>query len=155
HELDKRITSTFNLGNALYKEEHYDEAMQKVQDIASSKEIGKNTIAKANHNLRNALFQSGKYEVIIAAYNNALKLNPKDDDTRYNLELSKQYLQQQQDQEKQQQNQDKKNQDKNKNDENGDGDKDKQDKDKQDQNKDGKDNQKQDKNDGKQDQNRD
>ncbi len=103
--------ANYNLGNSLYKQEKYDEAAEKYMDLGTKK-TDKNVSAKSFHNLGNSLLKSKKYQESIAAYKNALKLNPADYETKYNLEYAKQMMVQQQQQQKQkQQNQ---NQDKNK-----------------------------------------
>jgi tetratricopeptide (TPR) repeat protein len=99
----------FNLGDALYKQEKHDEAAEEFR-IATSKETDKESKAKAFHNLGNSLLKSQKLQESIEAYKNALKLNPKDVDTKYNLEYAKRMIQQQQQQ--QQQNKDQQKQDK-------------------------------------------
>jgi len=60
------------------------------------------------YNLGNALFGGKKYDQAIGAYVEALKRNPTDDEAKYNLEVAKRMLQQQQKQQQQQQNQDQK-----------------------------------------------
>jgi tetratricopeptide (TPR) repeat protein len=96
----------FNLGDALYKQEKYDEAAEEFR-IATLKETDKESKAKAFHNLGNSLLKSQKLQESIEAYKNALKLNPNDLNTKYNLEYAKRMMQQQQQQNKDQQKQDK------------------------------------------------
>ena len=115
---------SFNLGDAYYQQQKYGEAAEQFQAL-THKATSKDTLAKAYHNLGNALLKSKKYQECIDAYKNALKNNPNDEDTRYNLACAQQYLKQQQQQ--QQKNQDKKDDKKN--------DKDKKDQDKKDQDK--------------------
>jgi Ca-activated chloride channel family protein len=141
----------FNLGDTYYKEGKYEEAAEQFQSL-THKATSKDTLSKAYHNLGNSLLKSKKYEESVDAYKNALKNNPDDDDTRYNLSYAQQMLKQQQQQQKK--DQDKKDKDK-KDDKKKDKDKDKKDnkdkdkKDKEDQdkkdqdNKDKKDKQKQ------------
>jgi len=68
------------------------------------------TIQKAWHNYGNAKLMQKNYEDAILGYKKALKLNPKDEDTRYNLAYAQKQLQKQQ--QNQNKNQDKKEQDK-------------------------------------------
>lgn len=121
----------FNLGDALYKQQRYDEAAEQYQ-IAATQIPDPKTRASALHNLGNSLLKAKKYEESLGAYKEALKLNSRDEDTKYNYEFAKQMLKQQQQQQKQQ-NKDNKN-DKNKDDKNKD-DKKKQDQQKKDQEK--------------------
>lgn len=103
--------ANFNLGNAYYQQGRYEEAAQQFQAI-THKPTSKDTLAKAYHNLGNALLKSKKYQESVNAYKNALKNNPNDEDTRYNLAYALQMLKKQQEQEKKdkenKQNQDKK-----------------------------------------------
>lgn len=98
--------SKFNLGNAYFKNKKTDEALaryQQAQKVAETKE-GKH---KAFHNIGNSYMQQKKYDQAIEAYKNALRNNPKDEETRYNLALAKE-------KKKEQDKEDEKNKDKNK-----------------------------------------
>lgn len=99
--------SIFNLGDAYYKQNKFEEAAEQFQ-ILTHKATSKDTLSKAYHNLGNSLLKAKKYQESIDAYKNALKNNPNDEDTRYNLSYAQQMLKQQQ----QQQKQDKDNKDK-------------------------------------------
>ncbi len=130
--------ATFNLGDAYYKQGKYEEAAQQFQELTHRATSG-DTLSKAYHNLGNSLLKLKKYEESANAYKNALKNNPDDDDTRYNLAYAQQMLRQQQEQQKKdkekkdKENKDKKDKkDKNKDDKKDDKDK----KDKEDQKKD-------------------
>ncbi len=114
----------FNLGDAYYKQGKYEEAAEQFQAL-THRATSKDTLSKAYHNLGNSLLQSKKFEESISAYKNALKNNPDDEDTRYNLAYAQKMLQQQQ----QQQNKDDKDKKDNKDN------KDKKDKDKKDEEK--------------------
>jgi tetratricopeptide (TPR) repeat protein len=119
-------TGSFNLGDALYREGRYDEAATQ-DSIAVMKSTDARSKAGAFHNLGNALLQSKKYDQSLEAYKESLKLNPNDDETRYNYEYAREMLKQQQQQQKNQKQDDKKDQKKD--------DKQKQDQQKQDQQK--------------------
>jgi Ca-activated chloride channel family protein len=124
--------AAFNIADALYKQKKFADAGNKFKELAAlSKD--KKQVADAYHNLGNSLLQEKKYEESIDAYRNALKNNPKDADTKYNLAYAQKKLVQQQ----QQQNKDKDKKDKK--------DDQKKDKDKKDKDKDKKDDQKKDK----------
>ena len=109
------FNATFNLANAVYKQDRYDEASALFNSL-SDDENDQNNKAKVYHNLGNTLFKDKKIEDAIIAYKNALRLNPDDDETRYNLALSTQEKRkqeqdkQEQEQDKQEQEQDKKEQ---------------------------------------------
>jgi len=104
-EIAPDYRATFNLGDALYKQEQYADAINKFSDVVSQNP-DPNTTSYAYHNIGNAHFKAGEYEKSLAAYRNALRLNPNDDDTRYNYEMARRMIQVQQQQQQQQQNQD-------------------------------------------------
>ncbi|MBR6918777.1 MAG: VWA domain-containing protein, partial [Bacteroidales bacterium] len=98
--------SSYNLGNALYKQGGYEEAAKNYEKAASSDDADARTRAKAYHNLGNSLMGQKKYGEAMDAYKKALKLDPKDMDTKYNYEYARRkMLMQQQQQQNQQQNQ--------------------------------------------------
>ena len=99
----------YNLGNALYRSANeirqskqpifqgkqkvspdslanlvYDEAAQSFAVVANSVS-NKDTLQRVWHNIGNCYLQKKDFEQAITAYKKALKLNPKDEDTRYNL----------------------------------------------------------------------
>jgi len=98
----KSFSGTFNLGNSLYRQKKYAEALDKYQTAATLTD-DKNRKAASYHNAGNALLETGDFAKSIEAYKMALRNNPKDDETRYNLAYAQQMLQQQ---EQQQQNKD-------------------------------------------------
>ena len=109
--LDKEINSyegNFNLGDALYKQEKYEDAARKFSNIADP-EINREELSRIYHNLGNSLLKNNQLQESIEAYKQALRNNPNDPDTKHNLAYAMNMLQQQQQQ--QQQNQD--NQDQN------------------------------------------
>lgn len=93
--------ASFNLGDALYKQERYDEAIEQFTKVAQQTE-NKDLKAKALHNMGNSLARQEKLEEAVRAYKNSLKLNPNDEETRYNLAKSLKTLKQQQQQQQQQ-----------------------------------------------------
>jgi Ca-activated chloride channel family protein len=117
--LEKDLSSyegNFNLGDALYKQQKYEDASRKFSGLTST-EKDRKELAKIYHNLGNSLLQSNRVEESIEAYKNALRNNPDDYETKHNLAWALNLLQQQKQQQKQQnQNQDKKDQDQQKQD---------------------------------------
>lgn len=104
--------ASFNLGDALYKQEKYPEAINQFKSIAGQNE-NKEDRAKAYHNLGNSYLLSGDLEKSIDSYKNALRNNPADMETKYNLAYAQRMMQQkqnQQNQDQQQQNEKKENQ---------------------------------------------
>ena len=119
----------YNLGNALMAQKKDSAAVQSLQK-STELETSKIRKAMAFHNMGVVCQQHKMYGEAIEAYKSALRLNPKDDATRYNLELCKRQQKNQQNQKNQNQ------QDKDKKDKNGkDKKNDKHKNDKQDQNK--------------------
>jgi tetratricopeptide (TPR) repeat protein len=102
----------FNLGDALYKQEKYEDASKKFSGLTST-EKDRKELARIYHNLGNSLLQSNQVEESIEAYKNALRNNPDDYETKHNLAWALNLLQQQQQQQQNQnQDQDQQNQDK-------------------------------------------
>lgn len=98
----------YNLGDALFKQDKYADAQGEFVTAAKmlDKKKDKERFAKAMHNIGNCHFAQQEYDKAVAAYQESLRANPKDNDTRYNLVKAMELLQQQQQQ--QQQNQDQK-----------------------------------------------
>jgi len=92
------FNASFNLADAVYKQERYKEAsalFDALKDNAPNNE----DLAKVYHNLGNSLVKEGKLDDAIAAYKSALRINPNDNETRHNLALSKQQKQEEEQQE--------------------------------------------------------
>ena len=98
----------YNTGNALFRQNKYPEAAEEFIKAAQLIDPKKDKLkaAKTYHNLGNSLFAQQQYDKAITAYQQSLRANPKDDDTRYNMVKAMQLLQQQQQQQQNQQNQD-------------------------------------------------
>jgi len=94
--------ANYNLANSLYRQEKYEDAANSYKYVAEQKENDKSLRAKAFHNYGNSLFNQEKYKESIEAYKDALKLNPRDLDTKYNLEYARKKIMQQQQQQQQQ-----------------------------------------------------
>lgn len=104
--------SGFNLGDALFKQERYEEAAGVFQTLPNLTD-DKEQKAAAYHNLGNSFLKAEKYQESVDAFKQSLRNNPKDLDTKYNLAYAMRKLQkqQQEQQQNQDQNQDKKDQD--------------------------------------------
>ena len=129
------LRATFNLSNKYYNEGLYDEAISR-QLEASELAKTKSEKHKAFHNLGNSLMKKEMCSEAVMAFKNALRNNPSDDETRYNLALAKKC-------EEDQQNEDQNKDDENKDDQN----ENKDDQQNEDQNKDDQNENKQDQND--------
>ncbi len=105
--------ATFNLGNALYRQEKAQDALEQYQHLIDKESVevetgggDKKRLASLWHNVGNICMQGEDYGNAIQSYCKSLILNPKDDETRYNLALAQAlYKQQQQDQQNQEQEQ--------------------------------------------------
>lgn len=98
--------ANFNLGNTNYNQEEFSEAernFSRVADMTRSPLIE----SQAHYNRGNALMSQERFAESIEAYKQTLRLNPNDEDARYNLEYARRMLlEQEQNQEEQQQDQD-------------------------------------------------
>jgi Ca-activated chloride channel family protein len=98
------FNASFNLADAVYKQERYEESSA-LFDALKDNVLNKTDLAKVYHNLGNSLVKEQKLEEAIEAYKNALRINPKDKDTRHNLAITHKQKKQQ---EKEQENKDEK-----------------------------------------------
>lgn len=74
----------FNLGNALYKQGRLEEAAGVFEGLRRMPEA-RDEMAGVLHNLGNARLGKGDIAASIEAYKDALRTDPGDEDTRYNL----------------------------------------------------------------------
>ncbi len=93
--------SGFNLGDALFKQERYEEAASAFQALPNLTD-DKAQKAAAYHNLGNSFLKAEKYQESLDAYKQSLRNNPRDLETKYNYAYAKRMLQQEQEQEQQQ-----------------------------------------------------
>ena len=108
----KNPQAAYNLGNALLAQKKDSAAIVQYQQAAKL-ETNQKRRSYAYHNIGVICQGHQMYGEAIEAYKEALRNNPNDDETRYNLELCKrQQKQQQQNQQNQQQKQNKDNKDK-------------------------------------------
>jgi len=106
HVNPKSKDGAYNLGNALYKQKKGKEALEQYQ-MSLTREKKPMEKAATLHNTGNTFMQSKDYEKAVDSYKSSLRLNPNDDETRYNLAMAQALL-------KNQQKQNKQNKDKNK-----------------------------------------
>ncbi|MFH4966621.1 tetratricopeptide repeat protein [Gaetbulibacter sp. M240] len=130
-EQSSNVAGLYNLGNSYYKNGLYDEALLRQQEALKHAET-KAEKHMAYHNIGNILMKNKKCKEAVGAYKDALRNDPTDDETRYNLVLAQDCAKKQENQNKDDKNKDKKDQDK----DNKDQDKDKDQQDQKDQNKD-------------------
>ena len=110
----------FNLGNTLYRQKKYDEAARHFDRALQCPDVNDRQRSRALHNKGNSYLKAGieageqgmqMFQQAVENYQESLKLDPKNEDTRYNLAYARRLLQQAQQQ--QQQNQQNQNQDQN------------------------------------------
>ena len=85
---------SYNLGNALYNSGHYQEALIKHLE-AAERATSKSEKHKSFHNAGNVLMQEELCQEAVEMYKNALRNDPTDDESRYNLALAKECAEQQ------------------------------------------------------------
>lgn len=100
----------FNQANAMYQLGEYEKAASYF-DAISKQTKNLDVKSKAYHNLGNTFYKQSQFEKSVQAYKEALKINPSDKDTKYNLMMAMAKLK---DDQQQQQKQDQKNKQENK-----------------------------------------
>ncbi|WP_026754586.1 tetratricopeptide repeat protein [Sediminibacter sp. Hel_I_10] len=116
-EQPTNVAGTYNLANAYYEKGNYDEALYRLEQ-ASKNATDKSERHKAFHNMGNILMKNKMCKEAVEAFKNALRNDPSDDETRYNLAVAKECAQEQQgkddQEEKNDENKDDENKDKDK-----------------------------------------
>lgn len=93
----------YNLGTVLYRQRKYDKAIKSFEQAANSEETSLQ--AQAYYNIGNCRFRSNDLVKAIESYKKSLQLNPKDADTKFNLELARRKLKEMAQKQKKKQNQ--------------------------------------------------
>lgn len=117
--------ASFNLANTYYKQQKWDEAVKEYQHYLTLENENPDKMSSAWSNMGNTFLkkkanekgqmpvpqgqqpqqpqqQADNLKLSMEAYKNALRLNPKDDETRYNLAVVQKMIKDQQDQNKDQ-----------------------------------------------------
>ena len=94
---------SYNLGNVMYQQEKYPDALEKYYKGLST-EKPKDQSA-TYYNMGNTLYRSGKYPEAIQSYQKCLDLTPDDEDAKYNIEFVRKKMKEMLDKEKQRQQQ--------------------------------------------------
>ena len=114
-EMPSNTKGAYNLGNAYYNAELYDEALARLLEAArKGTKLEKH---RAYHNIGNVLMQDKQCKKAVEAYKNALRNDPKDEESRYNLAIDQECAKEEggggdDDQEEKEQNQDQQQQNK-------------------------------------------
>jgi len=87
------FNASFNLADAIYKQERYEESSA-LFDALKDDAPTETDLAKVFHNIGNSLVKEQKLDEAIEAYKSALRINPNDKDTRHNLALTTQQQEQ-------------------------------------------------------------
>ena len=101
----------FNLWNTTYQQKRFEEAAARFGEVAAREELPAQTRSAAYYNQGNALFEARDYEKAVSSYKQSLRLQPGNEDTKYNLSMAQTMLKKQQEQQQDQQNQDQQKQD--------------------------------------------
>ena len=124
----KDVKWNFNLANAIFKQGRFDEAAGKFGELADKMETPVEK-ARVYHNMGNSQLMNSKVDESIESYKKALRQNPTDLETKYNLAYAQLLKKKQEEQQKNQDQNKDKNEDQDKQDQN----KDQQNKDQQNQ----------------------
>ena len=85
-EMPSNTKGAYNLGNAYYNAELYDEALARLLEAArKGTKLEKH---RAYHNIGNVLMRDKQCKKAVEAYKNALRNDPKDEESRYNLAIA-------------------------------------------------------------------
>lgn len=98
--------AAYDLANAMFRAERYDTAEQTLKGIVADSTRSDIDRSEAVYNLGNTQFAQQKLKEALASYRAAMRLNPDDQEAKYNYAYTKHLLQQQEQQEQQQQNDD-------------------------------------------------
>lgn len=90
HDPDSAILH-FNIGDVFYQQEALDRANEEFERSLAG--VDAELRARGFYNLGNAYFRQQELERAIDAYKESLRLNPYDEDAKYNLELALKYQQ--------------------------------------------------------------
>ena len=112
--------ANYNLGNTLYKQKAWDKSVEQYNHFISLEQDNPAEASAGWHNIGNAMLRKKELQKSMEAYKMALRLNPEDEETRYNLAVVQKMIQdqdqqdqgegEQEQQQEQQQNNDQQNQ---------------------------------------------
>lgn len=111
------VKARYNMANMYYGKEKPAQSVSRLKQAAKIAET-KEEKHSIFHNLGNSFMQQKKYKEAVDAYKDALRNNPKDEETRYNYALAKKMLEEEEqsggggDDDKEQEDQDKQDKDK-------------------------------------------
>jgi len=88
--------ATYNLGATRYRQDSMAQAVQNWTATALNQANNADLRSQSFYNIGNAMMKTQNYQQSIEAYKQALRLNPNDEEARYNLAYAQQMLQKQQ-----------------------------------------------------------
>jgi tetratricopeptide (TPR) repeat protein len=91
-----KAVGAYNLAHSYYKKGSFDEALFRSQEAIENAKT-KDEKHRAYHNIGNILMKNEKCKEAVEAFKNALRNNPKDEESRYNYALAKECADQQKD----------------------------------------------------------
>ncbi len=106
--------AAYDLANAMFRAERYDTAEQTLKGIVADSTRSDIDRSEAVYNLGNTQFAQQKLKEALSSYRAAMRLNPDDQEAKYNYAYTKHLLQQQEQQQNDDQNKGDQNQDQNK-----------------------------------------
>ena len=83
--------AAYNLGNALFKQKKAEESLQQYT-LSLNKQNDPLKKSQIFHNIGNLMMAAQTYDKAVEAYKMSLRLNPSDNETRYNLALAQALL---------------------------------------------------------------
>src|SRR5690606_6220406 len=89
---NQSIQANYNLANTLYQQKRYDEAKLHYEKVAHSASASKSDKHRAFHNIGKIFLDQENPEKALENFKKALKLDPYDEETRYNYVLAKKML---------------------------------------------------------------
>jgi len=95
-ESPNKAVGSYNLAHSYFRKGSFNEALFRNQEAAKNA-VTKDEKHRAFHNIGNILMQNKMCKDAIEAFKNALRNNPTDDESRYNLALAKDCANQQED----------------------------------------------------------
>jgi tetratricopeptide (TPR) repeat protein len=95
--------AAFNLGNALYRQQKFEDAAKQYGIASQNCNGDKQFMSESLYNTGNIFMAGQDYAKAVEAYKQSLRINPADNEARYNLALAQKLLK---DQQQQQQSQD-------------------------------------------------
>ncbi|MFK7831848.1 MAG: tetratricopeptide repeat protein [Winogradskyella sp.] len=93
-EAPSKAVGAYNLSHSYYKNGSLDEALFRSQEAAKNATT-KDEKHRVFHNIGNILMKNEQCKEAVEAFKNALRNNPSDEETRYNLALAKECAEQQ------------------------------------------------------------